>query len=211
MKTTAKEQIRNIIFDLGGVILNIDFKKTEQAFVNLGIHNFAELYDQFHATELFLNFENGTVTPEEFISELQTKAHGIPKEKIIDAWNAMLLNFPERRIRLLLDLKKRYRTFLLSNTNAIHHDAFQKIYPGIIDSAGSLDACFEKVYYSHLLKMRKPDKAIYQFVLDQNGLVAGETLFIDDTQDNVLAAESVGIKGLYLKRPLTIEDALVDY
>ena len=203
--------IKNIIFDLGGVILNIDFKKTEEAFTNLGIHNFSRLCSQFHATDLFLNFEKGKISPDEFIKALQSEGAGMSEQRIVEAWNAMLLNFPEGRIQFLLTLRKRYRTFLLSNTNAIHHEAFQKIYPGIIEDIGSLDRCFEKAYYSHMIGMRKPDKEIFEWVLKENSLLADETLFIDDTTANIEAAESVNIQGIYLKHPSTIEEVLADY
>ncbi len=202
---------KNIIFDLGGVILNIDMKKTEQAFVNLGIENFGELYNQFHASALFADLETGKITPGQFIETLQKHTNGVSREEIVVAWNAMLLNFPLPRIRLLQRLKESYRTFLLSNTNAIHYDAFQNIYRQSAGDNSSLNGCFHKAYYSHDLGLRKPGKEIYQQVLREQNLVAEETLFIDDTPANVEAASSVNIMALYLKSPETIEDVLADY
>lgn len=199
---------RNIIFDLGGVILNIDYHKTELAFINLGIINFNELYSQIHANTFFEDFEKGKIEPALFIRQLKTYAPGLSEEEITSAWNGMLLDFPAGRIEFLLRLKKRYRTFLLSNTNAIHHKAFQKI---PLDSAGTLDACFEKVYYSHEMGMRKPDREIFEFVLSEKKLIAEETIFIDDTPANIEAAKMVGIEAIYLKPPEKIEDLLSEF
>ena len=199
--------IRNIIFDLGGVILNIDYHQTEQAFIKLGIRNFNELYSQFHANSFFKDFEKGKINPRSFISQLKTYAPGISESNIINAWNAMLLDFPAGRIGFLQKLKNTYRIFLLSNTNAIHHGAFQKI---DLDSKGTLDSCFEKVYYSHEIGLRKPDKEIFELVLSENDLLAEETLFVDDTLANIEAAVSVNLKTIYLKPPERIEDILAE-
>jgi len=197
--------IRNIIFDLGGVILNIDYHQTEQAFNRLGIRNFNEQYSQFHANSFFKDFEKGKIDPLSFISQLKTFAPGIAESDIINAWNAMLLDFPSGRIGFLQKLKSRYRIFLLSNTNAIHHQAFQKMK---LDVAGKLDSCFEKVYYSHETGLRKPDKEIFELVLNENNLLAKQTLFIDDTFINIQAAGSVNLQTIYLKPPQRIEDIL---
>lgn len=211
MSITQHKGIRNIIFDLGGVILNINYYKTEKAFISLGIENFNELFNQFHADNFFKDFERGIVSPDQFVKKLQTYKQGLASEQIIAAWNAMLLDFPVGRIDFLLNLKKRYQTFLLSNTNAIHHDAFQKIELRLTGESNSLDNCFEKAYYSHEIGFRKPDKEIFEYVISQNGLVPEETLFIDDTLANVEAAHALKIKGLYLDHPSTIEELLHDY
>ena len=211
MSTNQYQGIRNIIFDLGGVILNINYYKTEKAFINLGITNFDQLYTQFHADSFFKDFEMGKVSPDEFVKKLQTYKHDLTSEEIINAWNAMLLDFPVGRIDFLLNLKKRYKTFLLSNTNAVHHKAFQKIELKLTADPNSLDNCFDKVYYSHEIGLRKPDKEIFEFVINENGLVPEETLFIDDTLSNVEAAQSLNIKALYLDHPSTIEELLREY
>src|SRR5437868_3344365 len=110
--------IKNIIFDLGGVILNIDFKKTNEAFHGLGLENFSQHINQHHITDLFLNYETGQIDDVEFIDSVAKLNHQpMSKEEIIQAWNALLLDFPRERINLLKRIKKQYRTFLLSNTN----------------------------------------------------------------------------------------------
>lgn len=198
--------IQNIIFDLGGIILNIDYQRTATAFKALGFHNFEELYSQFHLSEIFDQFETGKISADEFLDALQQKAPAsVTREQLIDAWNAMLLDFPVARLQLLQQLRQHYNLFLLSNTNAIHHDAFNKI---LLDSRGipSLATFFDRAYYSHLIGLRKPHAEAYQYVLDAHDLKAEATLFIDDTLPNITGAEAVGIRTLHLPGPKTIVD-----
>lgn len=202
------QKIHNIIFDLGGIILNIDYHKTEQAFMNLGIINFNELFNQFHANDFFKNFEKGKISPGEFVKELRNYAPKVPDQDIIDAWNAMLLDFPPGRVDFLRDLKTRYRTFLLSNTNAIHHQAFQKI---PLNADGSLEECFEKSYYSHEMGLRKPEIEIFRQVIKDNNLLPHETLFVDDTLSNVEAAMVAHINAIFQAPGEKIEELLAEY
>jgi putative hydrolase of the HAD superfamily len=120
------------------------------------------------------------------------------------AWNALLLDFPPERIRLLKMLKKQYRLFLLSNTNALHQREFEQRFIAV--SGGGMETIFEKVYYSHLLGLRKPNEDIYRVVVEENRLIPGETLFIDDTVSNFSGAQAVGLKTLQVKPPATILD-----
>jgi glucose-1-phosphatase len=192
------ENIKNIIFDLGGVLLNIDFKKTEAAFKLLGWDSFSDYISQFHISELFEKYETGQIDDLEFvegISRLMGKAAN--NENIIEAWNALLLDFPPPRIALLRKLKSRYRTFLLSNTNAIHLREFQQ---RLHEKEGVfLEDIFEKTYYSHVVKLRKPHAAIFELVLNENGLKPEETLFIDDTASNFEEARKMGIQIYHLQ------------
>ena len=119
------QQIKNIIFDLGGIFLDIDYPKTEKAFINLGITNFPELYNQHHASDLFELLETGKITPTEFYNQFASLSPVVVTDKQIqEAWNAMLGTFPLERIEWLKQIKNRYNIFLFSNTNKIHHDAF---------------------------------------------------------------------------------------
>jgi len=200
------QQIQNIIFDLGGVILNIDYRRTENAFKALGVQNFNELYSQFKGNELFDNLETGKVSRETFVSELGKYVQpGTLEEDIIAAWNAMLLDFPVQRLQILQQLKNQYRLFLLSNTNAIHVDVFNDI---LMRDRGlpSIAIFFEKAYFSHEVGMRKPNSDIYEYVLNENGLKPGETLFIDDTLPNITTAAALGIQTIHLQAPKTIAD-----
>ncbi|MEI8280590.1 MAG: HAD family phosphatase [Bacteroidota bacterium] len=199
------EGIKHIIFDLGGVLLNIDYNKTEQAFVDLGITNFNELYSQLNQNALFDNFEMGKISREEFVSTLQGIAPvPLTEEQIVGAWNAMLLDFPLRRLQILQQLQLHYNMFLLSNTNEVHEEAFNKI---LTDTVGmpSLGVFFDRVYFSHKVGMRKPMKEIFEYVLLENGLKAEDTLFIDDSPQHIAAANGVGIRTIYLQKGMTIE------
>lgn len=198
--------IKHIIFDLGGVILNINYQLTSQAFKALGAQNFDELYNQFHANALFEDLETGRVTPEEFLARIKKHLpEGTTDEQIVEAWNAMLLDFPVARLQLLQQLRNHYDLFLLSNTNAIHLEALNR---QLEKERGipSLAAFFDRSYYSHLIGYRKPEKESYQVILDENGLKPEHTLFIDDTLPNIDGATALGIQTLHLQAPKTILD-----
>ena len=197
--------IKNIIFDLGGVILNIDFKKTDDAFHSLGLENFGQHISQFHITDLFLQYETGQIDDIEFIEGV-AKLSDTPmsEDEIVDAWNALLLDFPPERIMLLKKIKTVYRTFLLSNTNSIHLNEFQQRLHN--EQGVYLEDLFEKTYYSHVVKLRKPHADIFQLVLNENNLDPSETLFIDDTETNFPEARELGIQIYHLKHGMSITD-----
>lgn len=200
------EGIKNIIFDLGGVIINLDNRLTENAFVSMGVKNFRDYFGHGFAASFFKEYEVGRITDRQFIDSLRgLTGLSVPDEAIIEGWNALLLDFPRERIELLKELRSRYRLFLFSNTNALHLAFLQQTYR---DAYGEqeLDDHFERAYYSHLLGMRKPEIAPYKHIIKENGLVAEETLFVDDALVNVEGAEAAGLKGLYLKPGMTIMD-----
>ncbi|SFN76755.1 putative hydrolase of the HAD superfamily [Chitinophaga sp. YR627] len=198
--------IKHIIFDLGGVIINLDYQLTYKAFETLGVKEFTSLYNQFSLNSLFDDLETGKVAPEVFLDEMQKHtAPGTTHQQITDAWNAMLLDFPLRRLQILQQLRQHYGVYLLSNTNEIHMQAFNKI---LEESRGipSLAAFFDKAYYSHQIGLRKPFKESFQLVLDENGLDPAETLFIDDTLPNIEGAKVVGLQTIHLLPPKTMAD-----
>jgi putative hydrolase of the HAD superfamily len=199
--------IRNIIFDLGGVILNLDNKRTEDAFVRLGAKDFRQYFGHGHAAAFFKDYEVGRITDQEFIHSIREMlgSDNITDQDIIEGWNALLLDFPAERIQLLKELGKTYRIFLFSNTNALHLAALRKIYAGSFDN-GTLDEHFERTYYSHILGMRKPDQQSYEYILKENGLKGSETLFVDDAIINVEGAEAAGLRGLYLRPGVSLLD-----
>jgi putative hydrolase of the HAD superfamily len=198
--------IKNIIFDLGGVIINLDYKLTINEFKALGLPDDEKIYSQFNQLPWFDNYDKGGISSEVFISELsKILSPGTSREQIVHAWNAMLLDFPKERAELLLSLKNRYRTFLLSNTNALHID----YYLGLVEKwygKDAMDRFFEKPYYSNRIGMRKPDREIFEFVLRENGLNASETLFIDDTLKHVEGAQRAGLRAYHLTGGETILD-----
>lgn len=200
------KHIRHIILDFGGVIINLDYKKTEVAFGALGITDFAARYSQLQQTEIFDKLETGVATKAEFIKELRTIiGHQASDDQIVNAWNAMLLDIPLRRLQILQQLQLHFDMFLLSNTNEIHEEAFNKI---LKTQCGfnSMAVFFDKVYYSHRVGMRKPNKEIFQLILDQNSLDPAKTLFVDDSPQHIEGAKALGIQTIFLEPGMTIED-----
>lgn len=185
--------------------MNIDFKKTEKAFADLGFTDFSQYMTQFHITPFFEEYETGKINNAAFVKGIQQiAASPLTEDEVIQAWNALLLDFPVERIELLEKLKKKYRIFLLSNTNALHYEAFQHTLYSL--TGKKLEDIFEKTYYSHTVNLRKPHAAIYQLVLDENKLNPAETLFIDDTASNFSGAEEIGIQIFHLKKPVQITE-----
>ncbi len=200
------QTIKNIIFDLGGVILNINNKLTEDAFIKLGVKNFHEIFGHGHAASFVLEYEIGKITDEQFIRELKKLVgSSVSDEQILAAWNVILLDFPPERIQLLNKLKKQYRLFLFSNTNALHAVEFKKRYRAAFKN-NELDDHFERAYYSQILGMRKPDVEPFLQIIKENNLVPEETLFIDDALINVEGAKAAGLKGYFLEPGKTILD-----
>ena len=198
--------IENIIFDLGGVILNIDNKRTADDFVQLGAKDFSHYFGHGFAASFFKDYEIGKISDKEFISSLKKMLpEHLPDQAVIQAWNAMLLDFPPERIDLLHVLGKKYRIFLFSNTNSLHMESVHEIYRNTFARSG-LDQLFEKAYYSHILGMRKPDPESFEYIIRENNLNPGLTLFVDDALVNINGAEAAGLKGLYLAKGITIMD-----
>ena len=197
--------IKHIIFDLGGVILNIDYKRPIEAFKKLGIQDVEGLYSKQNQVELFDLLETGKIDEAEFVKQIQQKSNvELSHHDIITAWNSILLDFPLRRLQILQQLQLHYSIFLLSNTNEIHEKAFNDMlkttcgYP-------NLGIFFDKVYFSHRVGLRKPDPAIFQLVLDENKLDPEETLFIDDSPQHIEAAKSLHIHTIHMKDGMTME------
>jgi putative hydrolase of the HAD superfamily len=189
-----------IIFDLGGVILNIDYTKTINFFKQLGVANFDELYTQAKQNHIFDQFEKGQITEDEFRDYIKTKANvKLSNQQIDDAWNAMLLDLPEHRIHFLEQLKKKYPIYLYSNTNAIHYKAFQNIIKQQYGTADLLENIFNDTFYSHLIGLRKPHKEGFLYIIEKHNLKPETTLFIDDTEQHINGGKKVGLKTLWLK------------
>lgn len=193
-----EKPVKNIIFDLGGVLLNVDYKAPARAFARLGVDNFEDLYSQASQSKIFDALETGELSPEAFRQYIREKS-GLPlsDEEIDTAWNSILLDFPEERARLLYELKNKYRLFLLSNTNAIHIASFEK---GLEEKFGKniFKEVFEHYYYSSSLGMRKPYVATFEKVIQLNNLCAGDTLFIDDSIQHINGAMQAGLQTMWL-------------
>lgn len=186
--------IKNIIFDLGGVLLNIDYNKTTTAFKNLGYTDFEKMYSMIKANNIFDNLETGHITESAFYEYMLESANAkVSKIEVTNAWNAMLLDFRTESLLYLQQLGKEYNLFLLSNTNQIHKTAFEI---KLQEQTGhpSLDVFFTKTYYSHQVGMRKPNEDIFRFVQQDAGIFVSETLFIDDLNNNVATAAKLGFR-----------------
>ena len=187
--------IRNIIFDFGDIFINLDKQVVLKAFIDHGAMDFP--YNKY--LKLNEEFEVGKISPDQFISQLKSDFDHLSSTEITAIWNSMLLDFPDYRMKFIEELadQKKYRLFLLSNTNALH-------IPHVIHIMGMdrytrFKNSFEQFYLSHEIQLRKPTEEIYQFVLDQNNLNAAETLFIDDTRENTEAAAKLGIRTWHLQ------------
>ncbi len=190
--------IKNIIFDLGGVIIDIDPAQSYSALAELVNRTSTSENQSMEEHEIFLRYEKGLISSEEFRSEIRKLGSREITDEAIDlGWNKMLLDIPIKRIKLLEKLKQDYRLFVLSNTNEIHVTAFNKI---VTQVSGQTDLAdfFHNVHYSHLMLKRKPEQEIFYEVLQINNLKAEETLFVDDRADNVEAARQVGMKTFHV-------------
>lgn len=200
------EKVENIIFDLGGVLLDIDYNLTRAAFGKLGVARFDEMYSQSEADQLFQKLETGKISEENFYKEFN-RCTGLflSPDGIRNAWNAMLLSFREESLQYLDDLKNSYKLFLLSNTNHIHIDWFKNKFHET-KRKKSFDDYFSRAFYSCDIGLRKPDMECYEWVLDELSVEAGKTLFIDDSKGNIEGAKKAGLQTIHLLPGKKIEE-----
>lgn len=193
LKSTFPREIRNIVFDFGGVVLDVDISKTVEAFRRLGVKNLTAEETQVGSNTFFEANERGDFSTEEFWKKLRERAPELAARtdaELHAAWDSLLGNFVPARIELLRALRKNYRTFLLSNTNAAHRETFHRRFSEQI--GGQLDELFEKAFYSDLLRCVKPSHEIFEKVAAAANIVPAETLFIDDNEKNIAVARECG-------------------
>lgn len=193
-----KHPIKNIIFDLGGVLFDINYHLTAEAFEKLGVNDFKNIFAKKGQADVIDRLEEGKIGVEELTKELSVLCGTtLSQKEVIDAWNEMLFNIPTHRFELLDELRKKYRIFLYSNINEIHevgvHQRLKEKH-GILN----LENHFEKVYYSHLIGIRKPNKKGFLYIIDDQQLNANETLFIDDSPQHVEGALKAGLQAVWL-------------
>jgi len=203
------KNIKNIIFDLGGVIVDLDTSKTIGAFSELSGLPEGDIWKMAEES-IFQQYEKGEIESETFREGLRQLLNINSNDNIIDkAWNAMIGNTPIHRLEWMSSLQQQFRVFILSNTNHIHinyvHDTLNTNY-GIENFTNHV----EKVYYSQLIGLRKPDKEIFEFVIDQNNLEPQSTLFLDDNSDNIKGAESIGIQTAQVAHPEHVPQILTN-
>lgn len=198
--------INAIIFDLGGVLLNIDYHLTINAFKKLGFTDFENTFSQFKQSNISDLYETGKITSVTFYEAI-IKDKQISFEEFTKAWNALLLNFPQKRFELLTKLGDNFNLYLCSNTNELHYNAFQKI---VNQYEEDFDSLFVKAYYSHKIELRKPNTSIFEFILGENKLVPNEVLFLDDSIQHIETAKGLGIKTIHIKEK-TVEEIFADW
>lgn len=202
-------KFKNIILDYGNVIFSIDFKITQDAFVALGISDIDRFYGHLAQDDIFDRFDRGEVSSAEFRDAIRQVTHRpeLTDEAIDEAWNSLLLGVRAGHHELLLDLRSRYRLFLLSNNNAIHYDWIMNHLKAEFGLENN-EQFFEKDYYSHLMGMRKPNPDIFEYVLKKHHLKPEETLFIDDSPQHIATAKKLGLHAELLTWPDTLPKLL---
>ncbi|BDB57795.1 HAD family hydrolase [Flavobacterium ammonificans] len=178
--------IDTIIFDFGDIFINLDKQATIDGLQRLGLTSWNEDLDQLN-----ISFEKGQISKENFLLGIQKHIPNASIEEILAAWNAVLLDFPLHRLEFLQLLSHKYRLFLLSNTDSIHINHFEQREGASF--YGAFYQCFEKVYFSYEMGMRKPDTEIYTTLIRQHELLPKHTLFVDDKKDNTDAAKALGL------------------
>lgn len=202
--------IKNIIFDLGGVLLNIDPKRTIDAFGRLGMEQLVGDKGLTYDHDIFYLMEQGKITPAEFRSGVQELLpHPVSSAEIDAAWTAMLLDVPFIRVQLLKNLRKDFGIYLFSNTNAIHVDKFHSDFR--IQFGFEVSSLFDKDFYSNEIGYRKPSPESFQEIIRLSGINPAESLFIDDAPGNVEAAQKSGLKAFWLQPTQKVEVLLQEY
>ena len=183
--------IETIIFDFGDVFINLDKQATPLGLKKLGLEKWSAQIDSLN-----FNFEKGLISKIDFLDGLNNLVPNANQKEVLDAWNGVLLDFPMYRLEFLEKISKKYQLFLLSNTDSIHINHFKD--KNGDDFYNRFYNCFEKVYFSYDLGMRKPDVEIYNFVINENNLIPEKTLFVDDNFDNIEGAKKTGLQVWHL-------------
>ena len=197
--------IQALLFDLGGVIVNLDYHKTINAFESIGLKEAEFLYNQFSQSEVFDDFEIGSLSGKEFINLMM---HQIPihssESEIKKAWNAMILGFEEVKLEKIKRYSENTPCYLLSNTNEIHLEYIQNILGEM--PFKNLESLFNKCYYSHVIGKRKPHKETFEWVLNDMGYAPEDVLFIEDSPQHIEGAKKINLNTLYFTNERSLDD-----
>ncbi len=202
-------EIKYIIFDLGGVLIDIDFEKTFEAYAKITGKPKETLKQSKPLAGIYLDYESGVLSDADFRNEIREKLHVDVDDKTIDnAWNALLLDFNNNAFNLIHSLKTKYSLYLLSNTNNIH---FQHCNQRIVEQGlgESLKSLFNGLFLSYKIGYRKPSERIYQHVIKRLKCLPQEILFIDDLEENIKAAQELGIQTILLTDKSTIVEQVL--
>ena len=199
------KRINALLFDLGGVIVDLDYNKTIEAFEAIGLEDAEHLYNQFNQSKIFDEFEIGSISQEEFIDLLQEKIpQKVSQSKIKEAWNAMILGFEKSKLEQIKRYSEKIPCYLLSNTNEIHLEYIQTLLQEV--PFKNLELLFTKCYYSHIIGKRKPHRETFEWVLNDMGSSPEEVLFIEDSPQHIRGAEKAKIKTLHFTNGRRLED-----
>ena len=199
------KRINALLFDLGGVIVDLDYNKTIEAFEAIGLEDAEHLYNQFNQSKIFDEFEIGSISREEFMGLLQEKIpQKVPQSKIKEAWNAMILGFEKSKLEQIKRYSEKIPCYLLSNTNEIHLEYIQTLLQEV--PFKNLELLFTKCYYSHIIGRRKPHRETFEWVLNDMGSSPEDVLFIEDSPQHIRGAEKAKIKTLHFTNGRRLED-----
>jgi len=201
--------IKNLLFDLGGVIMDIKRECCVDALTKLGVENADEMLGLYVQSGDFLRLENGSISAEEFRNSLRSQikdGREVSDREIDEALNAFLLGIPLRRLVALRELHKRYKIYLLSNTNPIMY--YSEIARQFMQEGKTIDDYFDGQVVSFLAGSNKPDRKIFEYAIDHLGITPEETLFIDDSQHNLDAASALGFATALVPPGREFEDIL---
>lgn len=190
-------KIDTLIFDLGGVLYDIDVNLTVRAFIELGVTDMPAFHQSLLEGRVYENLDTGFSNPADFREQVRKLSGVMLSDVQVDhAWNSLLVSFPRHRVELLQGLRNNYRILLLSNTNAIHYDYYSALFKQ--DYGFDFDSLFDEAYFSYRLGMRKPDLTIFRYMIENSSLVPEQSVFIDDLSLNTDAARSTGLKAIHL-------------
>jgi glucose-1-phosphatase len=197
MPAIQTPEIKNIIFDWGGVLLNINPLLSLEEFETICGISKEDLINKFLSARVFEKFDTGYLKPEQFRDEIcQILGLKVKDAEIDRIWNKLLLDFPSHRIELLRQLRKNYTIYLLSNTNAIHYEFYTEEFYRTYGFP--MTDLFDRLFLSYEIGIHKPDEGVYTYVLQAANIKASETIFFDDSKANIEAAIQLGIKGIQI-------------
>lgn len=204
------ETIKNIIFDFGGVVLDLDPKLTTNALQEFGFDDVNRFKEPEFQVNIMDKFERGIISQETFRNKVR-EFMGIKvcNQDLDDAWNAMLLDIPEKRIRVIEQVKQHYNIYLLSNSNELHYDVYMRDLQ-LRFGYHNFDQLFDKAYFSFDLHLSKPNPDIFEFVMNQHNMKLQQTLFIDDTLEHIESAKKLGLHTWHLVAPERLRDLFIE-
>jgi len=202
---TNFSSLKNILFDMGGVIIDLNINATLEAFYNIGFPPELLKYPENYNTDVFYKYETGKIGTEEFRESIRLSTGVMFEDSVFDdAWRAMLINIPGERIELIKKLKSKFDLYILSNTSALHTPVFENLFQR--NGGVSMKDLFKKCFYSNEIGYHKPDENAYKYALENAEIEAKETLFLDDNIQNIKAAKDLGFNAIHISKHMDLAD-----